>query len=233
MQAARMIAAVVLWITALAVPPAAQQPPGKPANPDKPFTLQELEKKVWHLSFPDGKRAELQVTSENEGDVDLFVEEMDGTEVAEDTDPSKDCILQFLPDKEKTYRVSIVNVGQGQNKCVFTHNGKVVQPDFGKTVETKPFPLFDDAEYAIKVNLTKGKWAAVWVFSTKATDVDVFIVDPDGNEIAADEHVSRDAFVSFLPETSGTYRIEVHNLGPGENECRIKHSVSPPDPQEK
>jgi hypothetical protein len=196
------------------------------AKPDKPFAIKELEKKVFHISFAAGKKAELKIESENETDVDLFVEEMDGKEVVEDTEPSPNCQVEFTPLKAKTYRISIINLGPGENKCKFTHNGKVEQPDFGKTTQTKPLKIAEDGTQTIDVKLAEGKWAAVWVFGKSKSDVDVFVFDPDGNEIAADEHISKDAFVSFLPKASGAYRIEVRNLGPGENECTVKHTTA-------
>jgi hypothetical protein len=196
------------------------------AKPDKPLLIQDFEKKVFHISFPAGKKATLKVESENEADVDLYVEEMDGKEVVEDTDPSQHCMIEFTPLKAKTYRVSIINLGDGDNKCKFTHNGKLEQPDFGKTAQTKPVKLGEGGTHAVEVKLAAGKWAAVWVFGKSKTDVDVFVFGPDDNQLAADEHISKDAFVSFLPKASGTYRIEVRNLGPGDNECTVKHTVA-------
>jgi hypothetical protein len=236
MHTLRAAALVTFWAATWALLPAAQEPAGQetvgqPAKKDGPlkdntFAIKELEKKVWHIAFAPDKKAELTITSANEADVDLFVEEMDGTEVIEDIDPSQNCMIEFTPRKHKTYRVSVVNLGPGDNQCTFTHNGKVEQPSFGKTAQTKPVKIGEDGNHTLDVNLAEGKWSAVWVFGKSATDVDVFVFDPDGNEIAADEHVSKDAFVSFLPKSSGSYRIEVRNLGPGENECTVKHTVA-------
>ena len=63
--------------------------------------------------FPETEKARVQVRSSEEGDVDLFIEEMDGKEVAEDIGDSKDCDVVFTAAKGKTYRVSVVNLGPG------------------------------------------------------------------------------------------------------------------------
>lgn len=201
-------------------------PQGKDKKPSNVHEMKELAKKVFHLTFEAGKEAKIEVKSRNETDVDLFVEEMDGTEVVSDTDDSKDCSVIFTPLKMKTYRVSIVNLGPGDNKCTLTHTGKEAKIDWGKTADIKPFDLAEMANKSFDVKLSQGKQAAVWVSSEKATDVDVFVFAPDGTEIAKDEHISKDAFVSFVPKASGSYRIEVRNLGPGDNRCSVKHTVA-------
>ncbi|MCS7044845.1 MAG: emp24/gp25L/p24 family protein [Gemmataceae bacterium] len=202
----------------------AAQTKDKP-RPDKPFTIEELGKKVFHLSFRDGEPARLEIRSTDDTDVDLYVEELDGTEVGRDIDPSKDCKIVFEPTKGKVYRVSVINLGPGSNSCRFTHNGKEENVDFGPVVTLKPVKIAEDGKHALTAKLAEGKWAAVWVTSEQATDVDLHVFDPDGNEIARDEHVSKDAFVSFLPKVAGEYRIVVTNLGGGENTCTIKHST--------
>ena len=198
----------------------------KRPKPIKPFEIEELGKKVFHVSFPAGQKATIKVKSSEETDVDLYVEEMDGTEIVNDTSESKDCLVEFTPLKNKTYRLSVINLGPGGNSCTLTHNGKDEKVDFGRLVQTKPFKIAQDGMHNINVKLEKDKWSAVWVTGERATDVDVFVFDPDGNEIAKDDHLSKDAFVSFQPKTSGMYRVEVRNLGEGENTCTVKHTTA-------
>src|SRR5262245_53805017 len=220
------LTALAMLLFALISQAQAQDKDKKPVKPNKPFEIGELEKKVFHVSFPAGQKATIRVKSTEDTDVDLFVEEMDGTDVVSDTDPSKDCMVEFTPLKNKTYRISVINLGPGGNSCLLTHNGKDEKVDFGKLATTKPFKIVEDGSHIINIKLEQDKWSAVWVTSEQATDVDVFVFDPDGREIAKDEHVSKDAFVSFLPKTSGMYRIEVRNLGQGDNTCTIKHTTT-------
>lgn len=192
---------------------------------NKPFDIDELGKKVYHISFPANEKATIKIRSADESDVDLFVEEMDGTEVVNDIAESKDCVVEFTPLKNKTYRVSVVNLGPGGNRCTLTHSGKEEKFDFGKLTQTKPINIAENGTHTINVKLPAGKWAAVWVTGEKVTDVDVHIFDPDENEIAKDEHLSKDAFASFMPKAAGVYRIEVRNLGEGDNTCTVKHTT--------
>ena len=222
------LAGLIMFLVALTLAQAApQQDKGKkPAKPNRPFEIGELEKKVFHISFTAGQKATLKVKSSEDTDVDLYVDEMDGTEVVADTSESKDCIVEFTPLKNKTYRVSVINLGQGGNSCLLTHNGKEENVDFGRLVTTKPFKIAQDDSYSINVKLEKDKWSAVWVKSEQVTEVNLFVFDPDGAEIAKDKHLAKDAFTSFLPKTSGVYRIEVRNLGEGDNTCTVKHTTT-------
>ncbi|GEM_PF-1655155 len=222
------LSALVVFLIALTLLQAqpTQDKGKKGVKPNRPFEIGELEKKVFHISFAAGEKASIRVKSSEDTDVDLYVEEMDGADVVNDTDPSKDCLVEFTPLKNKTYRVSVINLGPGGNSCTLTHNGKDEKVDFGRLVTTKPFKIAEDGTHNINVKLEKDKWSAVWVNSERTTDVDVFVFDSDGNEIAKDEHVSKDAFASFLPKTSGMYRIEVRNLGEGENNCTVKHTTT-------
>ncbi len=215
------ISLLAVWVTLEAKP--LPDKPGTP-QPIRPFEIEELGKKVFHISFPAGEKATIRVKSVDDTDVDLFVEEMDGTEVVQDVDESKDCLVEFTPLKKKTYRVSVINIGPGGNKCTLTHTGQVENPDFGKLVQTKPVNIAENATHILKIPLKEGQMSAVWVTSERATDVDLFVFDPDGNEVAKDEHFSKDAFVSFVPKQTGAYRVEVKNLGEGENTCTVKHT---------
>lgn len=197
----------------------------KKPKPNKPFDIDELGKKVFHISFPANQKATIKIKSADETDVDLFVEELDGKEIVRDITESKDCLVEFTPLNNKTYRVSVVNLGPGGNRCTLTHSGKEETIDFGKLVQTKPINIAENGTHVIDVKLPQGKWAAVWVTGEKVTDVDVRVLDPEGNEIAKDEHLSKDCFVSFMPKAKGAYRIEVINLGEGDNTCVVKHTT--------
>src|SRR2546425_9590876 len=99
--------AMLLFVMNLVHGQAAQEKGKKAAKPNKPFEISELEKKVFHISFKAGEKATIRVKSSEETDVDLYVEEMDGKEIISDTDESKDCLVEFTPLKDKTYRVSV------------------------------------------------------------------------------------------------------------------------------
>ena len=56
------------------------------------------------------------------------------------------------------------------------------------------------------------------MFGDGDTDLDLFVYDDQGNLVAFDDDLT-DACVAFwLPETSGTFEIEIVNLGSVYNE---------------
>ena len=174
---------VCAWMLALGVQ--AQDKKDKP-RPIPAFDIEELGKKVFHISFPAEQKATLRVKNADDSNVAIYVEEMNGTEVIKDISENRDCLVEFTPLKQKTYRISVINFGPGSNRCTLTHTGKEEKVDFGNLVTTKPFQIGEDVKHTINVKLEEGKWAAVWVFSEKTTDVDLFVYDPSGAEIAKD-----------------------------------------------
>ncbi len=78
-----------------------------------------------HIEFEGGRQAHITVTTTELGgkaDVDLFVFDDDGNEIAFDDDPSKDCSVRFFVPRTRTLRVEIENLGPGSARCVVTHN---------------------------------------------------------------------------------------------------------------
>ena len=55
--------------------------------------------------------------------------------------------------------------------------------------------------------------AAVLISGDGGTDLDLFVYDANGNLISADTDGSDDCVVRFMPYRTGTFRIEVRNLG--------------------
>ena len=55
--------------------------------------------------------------------------------------------------------------------------------------------------------------AAVIISGDGDTDLDLYVYDANGNLIDADTDGSDDCVVRFMPYRTGTFRIEVRNLG--------------------
>lgn len=216
------------------VRPATQPPPPPPSEikvkPGSPKTqtiaLAELEKKVWFLTFPPNQRATIRVTSELDTDVDLYMDDLEGREIVNDVGEPKDCEISFVPLKPKIYRVAVINIGPGANRCKFEHTGSEAVVDFGTMVELKPFDVDENKNKDIDVVWEAGKLVGIWVGADKASDVDVHVFGPDDREVAKDEQYSKDSVVTFRVPRSGAYRIEVRNLGPGANRCHVRHTAS-------
>ena len=63
--------------------------------------------------------------------------------------------------------------------------------------------------------------AAVIISGDGDTDLDLYVFDGNGNLIGSDTDGSDDCVVRFMPYWTGTFRIEVSNLGSVYNEYHI------------
>ena len=85
--------------------------------------INPLERKPFQISFTQGQKAEIWVKSEMEGDVDLFVKDKNGANVAADGALSKDAYVTFIANSNEPYTVEVVN-SAGPNRCTLHHTGK-------------------------------------------------------------------------------------------------------------
>jgi hypothetical protein len=58
-----------------------------------------------------------------------------------------------------------------------------------------------------------GEYAEVAIVGDGDTDLDLFIYDENGNLIASGESYSDTEVVGWTPRWTGTFTVEVHNLG--------------------
>jgi hypothetical protein len=96
----------------------------------------------------------------------------------------------------------------------------------GGGVETFTFDnMFQDDIQTRDVFLKAGRNVEVRVDTTVIgggfADVDLFIEEPGGREIAFDDRGDKDCVVRFVVPRDGNYRIVVDNLGPGRVSCRV------------
>jgi hypothetical protein len=197
-------------------------PPGEAADRAKPQTftvpLKAAEKKEIPLRLLAGRRVQLRVLSEEDSNVDLYVFGPRQKLVASDTRVSKDCEARFTPEATETYRIVLLNLGPKPNRSTLT-------VDQIRIAQRKPFDLKGRARKQFAVTFSAGQLAEVWVESEKDTDVDLFVRDPGNKSIASDTRVSKDCYVKFLPAKTQEYLLEVYNLGPGDNRCRLKFTL--------
>lgn len=86
------------------------------------FDLEQGAKKSFELRFPAESLAAVWVTSAKDTDVDVMVYDAKGKEVVSDLTIGKDCFVGWLPAKDATYRVVVINNGAGANRCVLKTN---------------------------------------------------------------------------------------------------------------
>ncbi len=94
----------------------------QPGNP-RTFTIQAGEMKPFHVTFKQGVKAEVWITSERNTDIDLFVFDERGQKITMDTRFDKDCYVTFVPPQTQTYKLEVVNINLGgrlpvgSNRC--------------------------------------------------------------------------------------------------------------------
>lgn len=62
------------------------------------------------------------------------------------------------------------------------------------------------------------------------SDVDIFVRNPNNQEIASDDTVGPNGYVRFFAPMDGQYTVLVHNLGPGRNRANVVISQLPGAP---
>ncbi|MCI0639603.1 MAG: hypothetical protein L0Y72_02540 [Gemmataceae bacterium] len=202
---------------------AAQERVQQSKTATKAFDLQEDGKLEFKVTFAKGKRVFLRVDSEQESDVDLFVDDPNDVEVASDDRVHKNCLATFVPKTTQEYKITIDNLGPGANKGKITYGEDL----FKITQEIKPFDINEGQTKAFELKFEKGKPAYIFVESEMDSDVDLFVKDKDGNEVVKDDSGNPSAAGTWTPQYSGVFRIEVVNLGEGANRCQILIAEEP------
>lgn len=71
------------------------------------------------------------------------------------------------------------------------------------------------------ITFRRGEAATIVVSGDGDTDLDLLVYDEHGHAIAADVDDGDDCVVRFFPRKSGTFRVEVRNLGYVSNVYRM------------
>ena len=71
---------------------------------------------------PNKKYAEFAVIGDGSTDIDIYVLDADGKEVASDTSPSDLAHVRWVPDKTQEYTIKVRNLGNQDNTCTMGHN---------------------------------------------------------------------------------------------------------------
>lgn len=68
------------------------------------------------------------------------------------------------------------------------------------------------------------QYAEFSVIGDGSTDVDIYVFDADGKEVASDTKISDLAHVRWVPTKTQEYTIKVRNLGNQDNACAMGHN---------
>jgi hypothetical protein len=194
----------------------------KEEHKPRKIELKEGARESFKLTFLADQKVEIRVESEQQTDVDLFVYDESNQQIAADTRGSKDCLVSFTPKKTQVYKVEVVNLGPGKNRCV-VYFGAIPAPT---TIELKPFDLKEDGEMSFPIRFIEGVKVQIWVDSEKNTDIDLYVYGEDKEKVTSDTKISKDCHVSWTPKKTQVFRVLVVNLGPGDNRCKLRHSVA-------
>jgi hypothetical protein len=81
---------------------------GGPTNPTT-FSLGSGRKRDFSIEFKAGQKVDIWVTSEQDSDVDMFVHDAGGVQIASDIGDSKNCHVSFTPGTTQTFRIEVQN----------------------------------------------------------------------------------------------------------------------------
>jgi hypothetical protein len=71
---------------------------------------------------PNKQYAEFSVIGDGGTDIDIYVLDADGKEVASDTKPSDLAHVRWVPTKTQEYTIKVRNLGNQDNNCAMGHN---------------------------------------------------------------------------------------------------------------
>ena len=71
---------------------------------------------------PNKKYAEFAVIGDGSTDIDIYVLDADGKEVASDTSPSDLAHVRWVPGKTQEFTIKVRNLGNQDNTCTMGHN---------------------------------------------------------------------------------------------------------------
>jgi hypothetical protein len=108
--------------------------------------------------------------------------------------------------------------------CILSHAGQ------DKGAKTWTVKLNEGAKDVRDIELKSGEHVQVILTGLKKGDVDLYVYDPQGTLVAKDVTIGPDGFVVFKTEKSGKYKIEVRNLGTGDNTSTILVDTVPSPP---
>jgi hypothetical protein len=89
----------------------------------------------------------------------------------------------------------------------------------------KTFDLKEKGKAAIILAFPAGKEVTLTVRCDKKPDVNLFVHDSAGKEVAKDDSKGPDCDIKYTSKDGGKYTIEVVNLGPGETKATLKATV--------
>jgi hypothetical protein len=73
------------------------------------------------------------------------------------------------------------------------------------------------------VKFNDGTKVEIWVTSEEDSDIDLFVFDENGSKVASDERIDKNCHVTFKPQRTQTYKIDIQNRTFNEPEMKSKN----------
>ena len=99
---------------------------------------------------------------------------------------------------------------------------------FGLVTGAHAFDIGAGERKVFHIEFKQGQNVEIWITSDKNTDIDIFVFDAKGVKVAEDQRDFKDCYVSFTPQRTETFKIEVVNINRmsrlpvGPNRCTMK-----------
>lgn len=175
----------------------------------------------------NGQRVSVRINGDNDTDLDLFVFDPSGNEVARDISTDDDETASFVARRTGAYRVEVRNLGNIWNQYQIW---RVIGGGYGGgggsiggSRLTRRVEANGQNNHTMYIN--SGQHVTVRMDGDGDTDLDLFIYDPSGNQVGSDLSGDDNELVSFTARRTGTYRVEVRNLGNVWNQYQIWREV--------
>jgi hypothetical protein len=99
---------------------------------------------------------------------------------------------------------------------------KVIDGGKADKFKGKKFNLKDKGKAKIALTFAADQTYSLTVKSAKETDINLFVYDADGKEVAKDDSPGPSCDITFTPTKAGKYILEIVNKGPGANTSTLK-----------
>lgn len=165
------------------------------------------------MQVSNGQRVTVRLDGDGDTDLDIFVFDPSGTEVARDISIDDDESASFTAQRAGTYRVEVRNLGNVWNRYEIWRTTGTVGESGAITGNRLSRRVEANGTNTHTMQVSSGQNVTVRLTGDGDTDVDIFVFDPSGREVARDISIDDNESASFTAQRTGTYRVDVRNLG--------------------
>jgi hypothetical protein len=197
---------VAVLLAAVPLASIARQDKGEDKRKTWTVKLAEGSRDLRDIDPKEGEHVQVILTGITKSDVDLYVFDPDGKEVAKDASPGPDGFVTFPATKQGKYKVELRNLGPGANTSTVLVD-TVPAPPTSWTVEMPA-----KKRYTRAVLLKKGQNVVATLTGKNAnSDVDLFVIF-DNKLVGRDESKGPNGKVEFTAAQDGVHLVTIRNV---------------------